>query len=126
MNNPLVIEEINEAGETVYKMASFDIEVIAKSMGGLAPTVIYMHGEKDVTDDIRALRFHYDNPATFIEDYPAFQSMLFQKEQHAINKLYDSISLKPKNMSPGKQLLWSFWVLLLVALPLIAAVIIFK
>lgn len=126
MNNPLVIEQINEAGESVYKMASFDIEVIAKSTGGLAPTVIYMHGEKDVTDDIRALRFHYDNPATFIEDYPAFQSMLFQKEQHAINKLYDSISLKPKNMSPGKQLLWSFWVLLLVSLPLIAAVIIFK
>lgn len=126
MNNPLVIEEINETGESVYKMASFDIEVIAKSTGGLAPTVIYMHGEKDVTDDIRALRFHYDNPATFIEDYPAFQSMLFQKEQHAINKLYDSISLKPKNMSPGKQLLWSIWVLLLVALPLIAALIILK
>ena len=108
--NKLVREEINENGETVYKMATFDINVIAKSTGGLAPTIIYLYNEQDVTDDIRALRFHYENPALFIEDYPAFQTMLYQKEQRAINDLYESISIKPKNMSTGKQIIWSFGV----------------
>ena len=91
-------------------MATFDIDVIAKSTGGLAPTITYLYNEQDVTDDIRALRFHYENPALFIEDYPAFQTMLYQKEQRAINDLYESISIKPKNMSTGKQIIWSFGV----------------
>ena len=120
--NKLVREEINENGETVYKMATFDIDVIAKSTGGLAPTIIYLYNEQDVTDDIRALRFHYENPALFIEDYPAFQTMLYQKEQRAINDLYESISIKPKNMSTGKQIIWSFGVICIMLIPLLIAV----
>ena len=120
--NKLVREEINENGETVYKMATFDIDVIAKSTGGLAPTIIYLYNEQDVTDDIRALRFHYENPALFIEDYPAFQTMLYQKEQRAINDLYESISIKPKNMSTGKQIIWSFGVIFIMLIPLLIAV----
>lgn len=119
--NKLVREEINESGETVYKMATFDIDVIAKSTGGLAPTIIYLYNEQDVTDDIRALRFHYENPALFIEDYPAFQTMLYQKEQRAINDLYESISIKPKNMSTGKQIIWSFGVIFIMLIPLLIA-----
>ena len=120
--NKLIREEVNENGETVYKMATFDINVIAKSTGGLAPTIFYLYNDQDVTDDIRALRFHYENPALFIEDYPAFQTMLYQKEQRAINDLYESISIKPKNMSTGKQIIWSFGVIFIMLIPLLIAV----
>ena len=119
--NKLVCEEINENGEIVYKMATFDIDVIAKSTGGLAPTTSYLYNDQDVTDDIRALRFHYQNPALFIEDYPAFQTMLYEKEQRAINDLYESISIKPKNMSTGKQIIWSFGVIFIMLVPLLIA-----
>ena len=125
MNN-LIRQETNEAGEIIYRMATFDIDVVAKSTGGLSPIIIYLHGDKDITDDIRALRFHYQNPASFIEDYPAFQAMLYKKEQQAINELYESISIKPKNMSPAKQILWSFGVMLFIIAPFIIAVLILK
>ncbi|MER2109157.1 MAG: sodium:proton antiporter [Solibacillus sp.] len=118
MNNPLVIKENNEHGEVTYKMKTFDIDVIAKLTGGIAPIITYMHNERDVTDDIRAIRFHYENPADVIEDFAQFQTMLFQKEQRAINALYESISMKPKNMSTPKQILWAFFVFALVAMPL--------
>ena len=124
--NRLVRKEINENGETVYKMATFDINVIAKSTGGLAPTILYLYNDQDVTDDIRALRFHYENPSLFIEDYPAFQTMLYQKEQRAINDLYESISIKPKNMSTGKQIIWSFGVICIMLIPLLIAVFVLK
>lgn len=122
--NHLIREEVNEAGVTTYKMATFDIDVIAKSTGGLAPIIIYLHNEKDVTDDIRAIRFHYQNPSSFIEDYDKFQAMLYNKEQQALTALYDSISIRPKNMSTPKQILWSFGVLILVTLPFIIAALI--
>ena len=124
--NQLVREEVSENGKIVYKMATFDIDVVAKSTGGLAPTITYLYNEQDVTDDIRALRFHYQNPASFIEDYPAFQNMLYQKEQRAINDLYDSISIKPKNMSTGKQIIWSFGVILIMLIPFLIAAFILK
>ena len=117
MNNPLIEHTINDAGETIYQMKTFDIDVIARLTGGIAPTITYMHKDQDITDDIRAIRFHFENPASYIENYADFQTMLYQKEQHAINALYESISIKPKNMSPGKQILWSFFVFLLVMIP---------
>lgn len=118
MNNPLIHEEQNEAGQSIYKMATFEIDVVAKLTGGIAPTITYLHKERDVTDDIRAIRFHYENPTDYIEDFASFQAMLYKKEQKAVNELYESISLKPKNMSTGKQVLWSFFVFSLIALPL--------
>lgn len=117
MNNPLIETIVNDAGKTVYKMKTFDIDVIARLSGGIAPTISYMHHDKDVTDDIRAIRFHFENPASYIEDYTKFQNMLFEKEQRAVNELYEAISIKPKNMSTGKQILWSFFVFLLVMFP---------
>ena len=122
----LIRQETNEAGEVIYKMATFDIDVIAKSTGGLSPIIMYLQEGKDITDEIRALRFHYQNPASFIEDYPAFQAMLYEKEQRAINELYESISIKPKNMSPAKQMIWSFGVMLLVIGPFIIAALLLK
>ncbi|MCH7324039.1 sodium:proton antiporter [Solibacillus sp. MA9] len=117
MINPLIEDTINDAGETIYQMKTFDIDVIARLTGGIAPTITYMHKDQDITDDIRAIRFHFENPASYIENYADFQTMLYQKEQHAINALYESISIKPKNMSPGKQILWSFFVFLLIMIP---------
>ncbi|SOC25687.1 hypothetical protein SAMN05880501_11928 [Ureibacillus xyleni] len=121
--NRLVKQYQNDNGEVRYKMATFDINVIAKSTGGLAPTILYFHDNQDVTDDIRAIRFGLDSPYSYIEDYDAFQKMLHKKEQKAINDLYDSISIRPKNMSTGKQILWSFGVLLLMSIPLLVAII---
>lgn len=117
MNNPLIEQVINAAGETVYKMKTFDIDVMARLTGGIAPTITYMLRDQDVTDDIRAIRFHFENPSSYIENYADFQTMLYQKEQRAINALYESISLKPKNMSTGKQILWNFFIFLLVMTP---------
>jgi len=126
MANPLIQEVVNENGQTVYKMATFDIDVIAKMNGGLAPTLIYLQDQKDVTDWVRALRFGIKLPSSYIEDYDAFQAMLFQKEEKAINDLYDTISIRPKNMSTSKQILWSFAVLSLMAIPLLIAMFIMR
>ncbi|WP_336047051.1 sodium:proton antiporter [Solibacillus ferritrahens] len=117
MNNRLIEIVTNDVGETVYKMKTFDIHVTAKLTGGIAPTITYIHEDNDVTDDIRAIRFHFENPASYIENYPSFQKMLFEKEQRAVNELYEMISIKPKNMSTGKQILWSSFVFLLVMIP---------
>lgn len=118
MNNSLIEMVTNDDGKTVYKMKTFDIDVTARLTGGIAPTITYFHKEKDVTDDIRAIRFHFENPASYIEDYATFQTMLFEKEQRAINELYEMVSIKPKGMSTGKQILWSFFVFLLVMIPI--------
>lgn len=118
MNNSLIEMVTNDDGKTVYKMKTFDIDVTARLTGGIAPTITYLHKDKDVTDDIRAIRFHFENPASYIEDYATFQTMLFEKEQRAINELYEMVSIKPKGMSTGKQILWSFFVFLLVMIPI--------
>lgn len=124
MNNPLIKIIIEEDGNTTYKMVTFDIEVVARLTGGIAPTISYMYNDNDVTDDIRAIRFHHDNPASYIEDYASFQQMLYEKEQRAINELYETLTIKPKNMSTAKQLLWSFFLLFLVMLPVFVVMLI--
>lgn len=118
MNNSLIEMVTNDDGKTVYKMKTFDIDVTARLTGGIPPTITQLYKEKDVTDDIRAIRFHFENPASYIEDYATFQTMLFEKEQRAINELYEMVSIKPKGMSTGKQILWSFFVFLLVMIPI--------
>ncbi|MCM3390485.1 sodium:proton antiporter [Ureibacillus chungkukjangi] len=120
--NRLVLQYQKDAGEVGYKMKSFDIEVIAKSTGGLAPTILYFHDNQDITDDIRSLRFEVNSPYSYIDDYEEFQTMLYKKEQRALNNLYDTFSIRPKNMSTSKQVLWSFGVLLLMTIPLLVAI----
>lgn len=121
--NRLVKQYEKDTGEIGYKMVSFDIDVIAKQNGGLAPTILYFHDNQEVTDDIRSLRFGADSPYTYIDDYEQFQTMLYNKEQRALNNLYDTFSVRPKNMSTAKQVLWSFGVLLLMTIPLLVAII---
>lgn len=121
--NKLVREELDANGRTVYKMVSFDVEVVAEHTGGLAPSISYFLNDKDITEDIRKLRFEYENPASYIIDFPQFQTMLYEKEQRALNNLYDQYSIRPKNMPAGKQVLWSFFVLLLITIPVVIALL---
>jgi len=121
--NRLVIQYQKDNGEIGYQMKTFDIDVIAKSTGGLAPTILYFHDNQDITDDIRLLRFGFDSPYSYIDDYGQFQKVLYEKEQQALNNLYDTISIRPKNMSTSKQVLWSFGVLLLMTIPIFVAII---
>ena len=104
----LLKETVNAAGEKVYQMATFDINVKARMNGGLAPTIHYFLNDRDITDDIRALRYHPDDPSSFIVDFKEFQRVLYEKEIEAITKLYDKFSIRPKNMPESLQVIWSF------------------
>jgi len=118
-----IVQELeDEQGHVFYKMKTFDIDVQATHSSGLAPVITYWIGDKEITEDIRSLRFSPRPPSSYIQDYDEFQSMLYAKEQSAINQLYEKMSIKPKNMTTGKQLLWSFFVMILAMLPLLIAI----
>ncbi|MGG2080901.1 sodium:proton antiporter [Lysinibacillus pakistanensis] len=116
----------DEHGNIYYKMKTYDIEVRATQTTGLAPVLTYWMGAKEITDDIRNLRFSPRAPSSYIQDYEEFQALLYTKEQRAINQLYEQMSIKPRNMSSGKQILWSFFVIVIAMLPLLIAVWWFK
>ncbi|MGE7694132.1 sodium:proton antiporter [Lysinibacillus sp. NPDC094177] len=116
----------DEQGNVYYKMKTHNIGVQATQTSGLAPVITYWIGEKEITDDIRSLRFSPRPPSSYIQDYDEFQTMLYTKEQRAINELYEQMSIKPKNMSSGKQILWSFFVIVIAMLPLLIAIWWFK
>ena len=118
----LVKETIDENGEVTYSMCTFNIDVKAHHSTGLAPVITYWIGEKDITDDLRKLRFSPRLPSSYIQNYDAFQAMLYEKEQRAINQLYELHSIKPKNMTATKQVLWSFFVMMLVIAPLLVVI----
>ncbi|MCL1694368.1 sodium:proton antiporter [Lysinibacillus sp. BPa_S21] len=122
----IVTQYEDEQGNVYYKMKTHAIEVHATQTSGLAPVITYWMGEKEITDDIRSLRFSPRPPSSYIQDYDEFQAMLYAKEQHAINELYEQMSIKPKNMSSGKQMLWSFFVIVIAMLPLFVAIWWFK
>ncbi|UZM97044.1 sodium:proton antiporter [Lysinibacillus sp. MHQ-1] len=92
----------DEHGEVYYKMKSHDIEVKATQNTGLAPVITYWMNDIDITDSIRDLRFSPRPPSSYIQDYEEFQAMLYAKEQRAINKLYEQMSIKPKKHVLGK------------------------
>ena len=121
--NRLVTQYQKENGEVGYKMATYDIEVIAKSTGGLVPAIRYFHDNEDVTDDIKAIRYGLESPYSYIDDYNKFQKMLYKKEQQSIKELYDLISIRPKRLSSAKQWLWSFCVLVIMSIPVLVALI---
>lgn len=118
----IVNEHIDENGDVVYTMCTHNIEVKATHSSGLAPVITYWINEKEITDDIRKLRFSPRLPSSYIQDYDAFQVMLYTKEQLAINQLYEQHSIKPKNMTTSKQILWSFFVMILAMLPLLVVI----
>lgn len=118
----IVKEHTDENGHVYYKMISDDIDVKAHHSSGLAPIITYWIGDKEITDDLRKLRFSPRQPSSYIQDYDNFQAMLYTKEQRAINQLYEQHSIKPKNMTTSKQILWSFFVMILAILPLLVAI----
>lgn len=118
----LVKEYIHENGEVTYSMCTHDIDVKAHHSTGLAPVITYWIGEKEITDDLRKLRFSPRLPSSYIQNYDAFQAMLYEKEQRAINQLYELHSIKPKNMTATRQVLWSFFVMILVIAPLLVVI----
>lgn len=122
----IVSQYEDEHGQVYYKMKSHDIQVKATQNTGLAPVITYWMNDKDITDSIRNLRFSPRPPSSYIQDYEEFQAMLYSKEQRAINMLYEQMSIKPKNMSSGKQVLWSLFVIMLAMLPLFIAIWWFK
>ena len=112
----LLKETVNADGEKVYQMATFDIDVKARMNGGLAPTIHYYLNDLDITEHIRALRYHPNDPNSFIVDFKEFQKMLYNKEIEAITKLYDKFSIRPKNMPESLQIVWSFGFLIIIVL----------
>lgn len=98
--NRLVLQYQKDAGEVGYKMKSFDIEVIAKSTGGLAPTILYFHDNQDITDDIRSLRFEVNSPYSYIDDYEEFQTMLYKKSNVHLIIYMIHLAFAPKTCLP--------------------------
>ena len=121
--NRLINQYQKENGEFGYKMATYEIEVIARNIGGHVPNILYFHDNQDVTDDIKAIRYGIKPPYSYIDDYDKFQKILYKKEQQAMNNLYELIKIRPKKLSSTKQLLWSFGVLILMTIPLLVAFI---
>lgn len=122
LDSPLIKKITTDDGKEIFKMASFNIDVIAKMNGGLAPVLLYFYDNQDVTDDIRKLRFSPIPLAKYVEDYEQFQRMLYEKEQQAIQNLYDKITIRPKNMTTVQHILWSSIILLLMSIPLLIAI----
>lgn len=122
--NRLVREQTDDEGNTIYVMIHDEVEVKATQNFGLAPVITYWIKDQEITDDIRNLRFSPNAPGDYIVNYDAFQTMIYNKEQQAINDLYERYSIKPKNMTTGKQILWSIFVLFLIALPIFVVLLI--
>lgn len=121
--NPLIREQLDQEGNTIYVIAQEDITVRASQSTGLAPTLTYWINGKDMTEDVRKLRMLPNLPHEDIEGYEQFQANLFKKEELAIATMYQSFSMMPKNMSTGKQLLWGLLVFLLIVLPIFIVVL---
>lgn len=117
--NRLVREQTDAKGNTIYVMLPEEIEVRATQNSGIAPSITYWVKDEDVTEDIRKLRFNFTAPGDYIQDYEEFQAKLFVKEEQAIQALYEKVSLVPKNMSTGKQILWGLFVFILISLPIL-------
>lgn len=118
IKNRLVIQYIDEQQVATYSLKKGEYTVTAQTHGGLAPTLSYFLDGEDVTDDIRALRFSPIPPQSFLPEFEAFQAMLYEKEQHALQQLYDQYTIRPKNMTAKQQVLWSFGLLLIIAVPI--------
>lgn len=119
IKNNLVIQHVDKNNVASYSLRRGNYTVKAETQGGLAPTLFYFLDGEDVTEDVRALRFSPIPPQNFLADFEAFQAMLYDKEQKALQQLYDQYTIRPKNMTATQQVLWSFGLLALVALPVL-------
>lgn len=118
IKNKLVIQHIDENNVANYSLRRGTYTVKAETQGGLTPTLFYFLDGKDVTEDVRALRFSPIPPQNFLSEFEDFQAMLYDKEQKALQQLYDQYTIRPKNMTATQQVLWSFGLLAVIAIPL--------
>ena len=118
IKNKLVIQHVDDQNVATYSIKRGNYTVKAETQGGLAPTLYYFLDGEDVTEDVRALRFSPIPPQNFLPDFEKFQSMLYDKEQKAMQHLYDQYTIRPKNMNATQQVVWSLGLMLLVAVPI--------
>lgn len=118
IKNRLVIQHIDEQDNATYSLKQGEYTVKAETQGGLAPTLTYFLDDEDITEDIRALRFSLIPPQSFLDEFEDFQAMLYTKEQQALQTLYDQYTIRPKNMTATQQVIWSFGLLLIIAIPI--------
>lgn len=116
--NPLVVA-YEKDGVTHYKMKTYDITVKAHQSTGIVPVTTYWIGEEDVTSAVLKLRLSPQSPTTYVDDYEAWQSMVFTKEQQAIQALYEFASLAPTFKKPLAKKLWPVLFALLLLAPII-------
>ena len=116
--NPL-ITMITSEEETIYKMKTYDITVKAHQSTGIVPVTTYWIGEEDVTSAVLKLRLSPQSPSEYVEDYEAWQTMLFAKEQQAIQALYEFSTIEPTLTKPYQRLLWPVVLATLVLAPII-------
>lgn len=118
IKNKLVIQHVDNQNVATYSIKRGSYTVKAETQGGLAPTLYYFLDGEDVTEDVRALRFSPIPPQNFLPDFEDFQAMLYDKEQKAMQKLYDQYTIRPKNMNATQQVVWSLGLMLLLAVPI--------
>lgn len=118
IKNKLVVQHIDAQNIASYSIKRGNYTVKAETQGGLAPTLYYFLDGEDVTEDVRALRFSPIPPQNFLADFESFQAMLYEKEQKAMQQLYDQYTIRPKNMTATQQVFWSFGLLVLLAIPI--------
>lgn len=116
--NPL-ITMITSEEETIYKMKTYDITVKAHQSTGIVPVTTYWIGEEDVTSAVLKLRLSPQSPSEYVEDYEEWQTMLFAKEQQAIQALYEFSTIEPTLTKPYQRLLWPAVLAALVLAPII-------
>lgn len=116
--NPL-ITMITSEEETIYKMKTYDITVKAHQSTGIVPVTTYWIGEEDVTSAVLKLRLSPQSPSEYVEDYEEWQTMLFAKEQQAIQALYEFSTIEPTLTKPYQRLLWPVVLAALVLAPII-------
>ena len=116
--NPLITMMTSEE-ETIYKMKTYDITVKAHQSTGIVPVTTYWIGEEDVTSAVLKLRLSPQSPSEYVEDYEAWQTMLFAKEQQAIQALYEFSTIEPTLTKPYQRLLWPVVLAALVLAPII-------
>ena len=116
--NPL-ITMVTDGETTSYKMKTYDITVKAHQSTGIVPVTTYWLGDEDMTSAVLKLRLSPQSPSSYVEDYDAWQTMLFAKEQRAIQELYEFATIEPTLTKPYQRILWPIVLMTLVLAPII-------
>lgn len=121
-----LIEERKHHHTTAYYMKRVDVEVKASQSSSLVPVLTYWLDEEEVTDAILQLRLSPQLPSSYIEDYDEFQTMLFAKEQLAIQKLYEQTSLEPPLKKRYQRIIWPIFIAFIMVSPIIIIAFLYR